>query len=446
MHYHLTLMSSIKDCMKHQNRGIDDLLLEAIKWPIKDRSGKTIDNTGFLESTLDIIEQSEYYRPTYKVWKAYIKSCSGFENRNKKRWQLVQRAFTGIFTNNRFFSPDRTFLLLGLDSAQAILDPNLATVLICNRLLQEQRENPTRVHGQYMDTDNFPKHSGGVPVQDIVRAIEICLVYNDIDGVKEILRTAVRATNVVSPRKMAVLYRAALKAFANAGYAAEVQAILSSMEEQGIPMDDELHSMAVHSFAVTEQLEKAQHYVEQLASNLTGKSKGPGLRTHEALVFASVKCKDWETAMSSYGTMKRLKLQPSPAVCHGLVMSSFQTGGRLGLLGFLNDMIESPGTLNFSGIGLAIKLLMPSIKGTDSIETTRKALRSMAEEKPEIHEAALDLSRSLRIAEVEESRMFSKALSLDEISERKRQAWKQTLRDLIKLVNLEAALLHHADP
>lgn len=72
----------------------------------------------------------------------------------------------------------------------------------------------------------------------------------------------------------------------------------------------------------------------------------------------------------------------------------------------------------------------------DSIETIRKALRTLSENNPKTRSLALQLSRDLRMVEVEDRRTPSKMKSQFQLEKERAYLWTNVIKSIIDLSNI----------
>jgi len=190
----------------------------------------------------------------------------------------------------------------------------------------------------------------------------------------------------------------------------------------------------IHAYAVAKQPEKAREFVESMKSNSFDDGITPGQHCYDALILAQVRGRAWEEALITFESMKDSGIAPSPPTYYGLLLASFERGGRCRTKSFVEELVGKEAEVNQKGCTFAIKILITDLEQIKTTADMRKALRELGEQDPSMREAALSLSRSLRMAELEEGRQHTKAVSDKDISRRRTEAWQRVLENLIQYV------------
>jgi hypothetical protein len=87
-----------------------------------------------------------------------------------------------------------------------------------------------------------------------------------------------------------------------------------------------------------------------------------------------------------------------------------------------------------------MKCLLPDLAGREKLQISevRQKLRTFADttDQEELMKAYMDLSRSLRVAEVEEERQKSRNIRQEEIDTRRQESWEKAHLSLIELYKM----------
>jgi hypothetical protein len=134
--------------------------------------------------------------------------------------------------------------------------------------------------------------------------------------------------------------------------------------------------------------------------------------------------------------MKEKGVEPSPAVHHGVLLSTARSKGMRETITFLRDLLTRNGSLNRDCSLLAVKLLIPEVEdGASSLSDLRDKFKLLGEAGQISREKSLSVVRSLRVAELEEQRKPGHALKQDVISDRRKEAWTNFLKNLLEYVD-----------
>ena len=190
----------------------------------------------------------------------------------------------------------------------------------------------------------------------------------------------------------------------------------------------------IHAYAVAKQPDKAREFLESMKSDSFGDGVSPSQSCYDALILANVRARAWEEALNAFQIMKDSGLTPSPPTYYGLLLASFEQGGQSQTRDLVEELVASNAEVNQKGCTLAIKILLAEVEKCQTTADLRKTLRELGELHPLIREAALNLNRSLRKAELEEERQPTKAVSQQDIKGRRIEAWQRVLENLLQFV------------
>jgi len=112
-------------------------------------------------------------------------------------------------------------------------------------------------------------------------------------------------------------------------------------------------------------------------------------------------------------------------------LASYRVGKKEKALEALEEALGSRMAMNYGCCALSLQILLGDVLKTKSIEQARQQLRKIGEKNQELKKTSLNLSRSLRAAEVEEKRQPTKGLKQTEIASRRDRAWNNALQHLV---------------
>jgi len=218
---------------KEQDRDLDAVLIDAIRWPRRNRFGKAIDNSTVLRDIITLLEDERIYNPGFPVWKQLILASSKGAPQDKSRWDLVSRVFTCLSWSKPGYCPGHVLLKHGLDASRALQDPKLASNLIW-RSVYNYREPlpsskdapPDRRFDVAMTSVSAPNRSQ-VPFMDFKKAMEICMDARDMVSCRVIRTCANKAE--ISGHHLRALYFLNLMGFANSGEVEPAEKLIMEM-------------------------------------------------------------------------------------------------------------------------------------------------------------------------------------------------------------------------
>lgn len=182
----------------------------------------------------------------------------------------------------------------------------------------------------------------------------------------------------------------------------------------------------MHGYAVARDDSGAADFLARLEAGEF--SVSPGRSCYGGLILAYIRSHAWSDALSTYEIMKREKIAASAPTNHGLVLSAYRKGGRSRVELIVEDIVDHDGKVGQKTCILALSLLLPemgNVKGISLREVQRK-IREFGAETGNEH--AIELCRSLRIAEVEQHRA----------TEKDHDAWKLVLKSILSTSKAQA--------
>jgi hypothetical protein len=214
---------------------LDRVFVTAIQWPNKDAQRHLVDNSEAISQVLEILEtdSESVYRPGYDVWKQIVIRSSRAASVDITRWKLIQRAFRGMAASHSSYCPDHVLLKLGLDACVVLHDAALASDLMC-RALQEYSETPASGDNFFgemtqQECDTTRCH---VPQSDILRAIKVCVVANDMAQSDKILNSIKK---LALPRvSVRWIFEEQIKGYASQGDFKAVERLIYEMGDSDI--------------------------------------------------------------------------------------------------------------------------------------------------------------------------------------------------------------------
>lgn len=208
------------------NKSVDLLLINAIRWPSKNRKGQPIDNAKAIEMILAFLEVHPFCRAGYSVWKEIILAASKGAKLNSKRWELVRRSLIGLSLELPSYWPDQEMLQHGLKSCESLSDSKLASELI-SRMASHVHQRQT-----YNDSDSLTPFS--VSAHDLTSALNICLKANDLESFRSVLESLDSLRSHVPIPSQQKLFELGIKGFVAQGDPETAEALLLAVVDNGV--------------------------------------------------------------------------------------------------------------------------------------------------------------------------------------------------------------------
>jgi hypothetical protein len=169
----------------------------------------------------------------------------------------------------------------------------------------------------------------------------------------------------------------------------------------------------------------------QKESELTNE---PGISCFNAIFLAHVRSQSWAKAISLHQTMQRKTIPESPQTVQSLILANYKTGGKSSVVSLLEKLLAGDASVDERTFLLAARVLLRDASG--STADIRKMLRVLGESNESLKRPSLNLTRSLRTAQVEQHRRVSKsdASRVKSQQEVGAQAWHSAIVNLLTMV------------
>ena len=187
----------------------------------------------------------------------------------------------------------------------------------------------------------------------------------------------------------------------------------------------------MHTLAVTKRAEEVEDLFSSMDSGQFNDGISPGLTCFNARVLAYVQKNAWEDLLAFHSRMQEDGIAFSPTSFQGVLLASFRLGNRARALEVIEGALRSGMKMDHDCCELSMKLLIGDKLETGSIPKMRTKLRDIGERNMRLKSASINLSRALRMAEVEEQRQPNDGLKLHEIVSRRDRAWNDALQQLV---------------
>lgn len=199
----------------------------------------------------------------------------------------------------------------------------------------------------------------------------------------------------------------------------------------------------IHILAVDKKTKEACELFESLDSGRFGDGVSPGVACYSARMLAHVEAHEWDEALACHSRRKEAGLPWTPSSFQDVLLASYRLGKKQKALEAVEEALESGMKMDYGCCVLSMEVLLGDVLKSKSIGQARQRLRELGEQNGDLKHASLNLSRSLRTAEVEEHREPTKGLKHDEILSRRDRAWTNAVQDVVEFTQ---AIEKHGDP
>ena len=219
-------MRLVQETRWRYDRKVDRVLVRAIRWPARSRSGQPIQTNALLRDILALIENQQKYVAGHSVWRSFINvGLKSFVNeRDHDRHQLVRSSFQNLLRSYPSYIPDQHLLQQALDVSAELRDPSVAASTVI-RFLEGERRRPK--WSQLTVKNNLPS-------KDVVKGMQICIAHGDLGAGLVILEKCKTLEERIPGPILRTLFSILLKAYAAKGNPRSAQALLKEMKHKSM--------------------------------------------------------------------------------------------------------------------------------------------------------------------------------------------------------------------
>jgi hypothetical protein len=149
-------------------------------------------------------------------------------------------------------------------------------------------------------------------------------------------------------------------------------------------------------------------------------------------MLAHIEVHQWKEALECHSRRKEAGLPYSAASFQDVLLASYRIGHKSKAIEAIEEALKSEMKIDSHCFDLSLQILVGDLLNSKTFEQARQRLREIGEQHEHLKNPGLNLSRSLRTAQVEEKRQPIKALKLHEIAEKKGCAWRTALGHLVE--------------
>jgi hypothetical protein len=404
---------------------IDAVLIDAIRWIDRNRSGQRVDNTNSIKKLMDVLEEFPTYKPGFSFWKAVIFASVKGTADNSARWHLVRDAFNRLSHSVPWYWPNHKLLLLGLEASEALRDPAFAADLV------------NRVARNGIAATSKPHISGGSDVElttdlfspvDLERAIIICL--GDAEAMRSILENIFDLGDRIPALFQRRLYELGVKGYAANREADAAEALLLTLVDRGLDVSEEAFGAVIHAFAVDRQSDRALKMFYDMESGAL--SCPPGPASYNGMVLSHVLSHSWPDALELYAVMAKDAIDPLSATHHSTLLATFRLFGKEKAVLLLDKLLVSNAHLTEQTYKLAAKIVLDLPGKAEALSSDSLSDRVLDEHGVDSKGVLRDIMGAWRMAEQKQERGASGSLAATELMARRRGAWSQFLTQLVR--------------
>lgn len=195
---------------------------------------------------------------------------------------------------------------------------------------------------------------------------------------------------------------------------------------------EETYGTVILSLAVAKKTEEARALFEAMESGQFGDDISPGVACYNALMLAHIEAHQWDEALECHSLRKDAGLRYSTASFQDVLLASYRVGKKAKASEAIEEALQSELKIDYRCFYLSLQILLGDALKSKTLDQARQRLREIGEQNEHLKKPALNLSRSLRTAQVEEKRKPIKALNEHEIATKQEHAWRVALEHLLQ--------------
>ncbi|CAJ1914048.1 unnamed protein product [Cylindrotheca closterium] len=414
------------------------LFVSLCNWPVRSRRGDLVDTTPLMLNILDILERrckGDGDKPQKKIWRKLITRLWKQAKSGASNWKDLDRAIASFLGLYPEYVPDPLLLKQGLDMAEAMSDALVMAEMI-SRQSANAEDAPVGRFESFDGEGNPIPEVASVPQGVFRRSLDVCIRSGNAESGRQIL-DAFKAIKDDYPTKLqSDVFGLACLCYTRAGQANDAKDTLFAMSESDMDVSEEIVGAVLYSLVVNDRIEEANELFENMEQLVGKRQLTPGTASYDAMILSHIRSKSWDGALELFETMKEKNLPPSSQTIQSIVLASYQKDGRGNVLSTLDELLQEHGTstsFDERTFLLASRLLLP--KAPKTVDGLRTMLREISDTDPSLREEALNLTRSLRTAQVEEYRKASKGQPKSRVQPQDDgQTWQRSIGFLLALV------------
>lgn len=347
--------------------------------------------------------------------------------------EMIREAVWMLLDRERRYYPDSQVLMHGLDAALCHDDSNLAAALMQRILERPVRRHPSALSN--IDIMNSETKQSAIPPQAFKLAINTCVAAKCATSISTLLNLLDHPDVDIPPGMISQFMHHALVGFIGACEWDKATATLSDMTTRGLGATDDACGAVIQGLAMNGRSKDALQLFQEIEAGAFGDLK-PGPLSYTAKMVALTISKEWQAVIDVQREMQELGMPSSSVVIHAVILASMRMGDKSSVVEAIEQGIRSGVSLNLTCFEQALKCLLPDLACDGlAIPTIRSQLRERVDVAPKSHMAQqyLNLSRALRVAQIEEDRSCSRNVGAREINNRRHTAWMKAHQSLLEL-------------
>jgi len=259
------------------------------------------------------------------------------------------------------------------------------------------------------------------------------------------------------------LYTVIMAGYAKVGDLERTERMFDEMKAKGLTYSEQAYSAYLHALAINGQHDKALTILESMMTNANGDGIQPKSSSFTACMLSAMEKGAWHEVLRLNNTMIQSGISPNATSLQGVVIACSHMMGEgegtadADALHAMESAIESETPIDRNSFLTCARFLTKGVfeddddSNDDVVERARQNLRRMADNRTDVDdddhhyrlssssvvkERIFALSRSLRLASVEDARRPSKMKNSVILQSERDRLWRGALVDTIRLARV----------
>eukprot|EP00536_Pseudo-nitzschia_multiseries_P001959 jgi/Psemu1/235202/estExt_Genewise1.C_260079 len=406
------------------NQYDEDLYLKSLcQWPKRSRRGDVLDLSAFWTKLLFILEQrtKSSEKPDIRVWITFLQGLHDSARNDDSLWNIVRGATRTILESYPRNFLGAKLMTIGLEASSSVEDTELASMIL-KRVANEPRNPDTKLNRPAI-----------VPFRALKGSLEICLQTSDAESARSIRESLEQIDDPYPIGAKSELHSLVLLCHAKSNDAENAKRDLEMMINSGLKPSEELYSAVLHTMAVTGRYAEMEELFQSM-KRASGNQTKPEVSSYDAIMLARIRAGSWDEAIAVFEQMKAEDVTPSARTIQGLLVATNQKGGRPAVTSALESLLQCDAQFDEMAFSIATKTLFEGLDG--DLDEFRKTIRDIGEQNQSLRTPSLNLARSVRSAQIEESRPKTAHKLGHEMKRRQTETWQTAISHLLEFVRV----------
>jgi len=193
------------------------------------------------------------------------------------------------------------------------------------------------------------------------------------------------------------------------------------------------YASLIQAYAMNKMPDKAVEVLHEMRSGKSGIAIRPGLSSYTAAMMAALNNQDWNQVIHINAMMQESSINPSSATLQCVLLANMKLDNNEKSVCAIEDAIKFRTAIDADTFMLCATILLPKLHGGGNLQLIRNNMRNLSEKSPDLSEAAMELSKTLRECHVQDERRAISLKSKVLLQQKREQLWREALIQAMKL-------------